>query len=221
MQAMSGWGDRRQQGGGRPDNVTPFRRNGGRQPGHSSSHPPAINLPPATKVVALVLVVIHVLDWISGGAIARYCVFTGLRFSLHSLITLFTYALIHANPGHLAMNIVSLAILGKVLEPRIGARWLVIMLAMGSGVGAIVHTLISSGYLIGISAGVGALYGVALPGAKTGRFGPYDRLIILLSILFVAVSVLGLMLPILPGVAHAAHLGGFLAGLFMSHRLIR
>ncbi|MEZ5823797.1 MAG: rhomboid family intramembrane serine protease [Geminicoccaceae bacterium] len=204
------------------DNVTPFRPRGGTGGGQGrSSGPPAFNLPPTTRMIALVLIGIHVIDWFAGGAIARYAAFGGLDFSLHSIVSLFTYALVHADLGHLAMNLVGIAIMGKVLEPRIGGDWLLIMIALGSAAGAIVHILVSSGWLIGVSAGVGALYGVALPGAKNGRFGTYDRLVILLSMLFVGISLLGLVLPVMGGVAHAAHLGGFLAGLFMSQKLVR
>ncbi|MCB1831955.1 MAG: rhomboid family intramembrane serine protease [Geminicoccaceae bacterium] len=204
------------------DNVTPLRPRGGAGGGAGrSSGPPAFNLPPMTRMIAMVLIAIHVIDWFAGGAIARHAVFSGLHDGLRSLFSLFTYALVHASLGHLAMNLVGLVILGKVLEPRIGGKWLLIMLAIGSAAGALVHILVSSGWLIGSSAGIGALYGVALPAAKNGRFGAYDRLVILLSLLFVGISLAGLVLPIMGGVAHAAHLGGFLAGLFMSQKLIR
>ena len=146
--------------------------------------------------------------------------FAGGIHDARSIVTMGSYGLVHADLAHLAMNLVGVAVLGKVLEPRIGGRRLLLLLLIGTAAGAAVHAAIDHGYLIGISAGVGALYGTALPAARNGRFGAFDRLIVLLAMLFVLVSLAGLLLPIMPGVAHAAHLGGFLAGLLLSHRLL-
>ena len=181
----------------------------------------AINLPPGTKLIILTLGGIFLADWFSGGNLSHIFVFRGLGFDFRSLVSLFTYGLFHADLGHLAMNAVGVAILGKVLEPRIGTAWILALLAIGTAAGALAHTLISSGYLIGISAGVGALYGAAFPAARQGKLGAYSRLIVLLSMFFLVVSVLGLILPLMTGIAHIAHLGGFLSGLLFSRILVR
>ena len=202
------------------DDARPLGRPVGGGSGRPSG-PPVLNLPPFTKIVILVLIGLFVVDGLTGGMLTGLLVFRGLGLDPWSILTMVGYGLVHADIAHLAMNLVGVAILGKVLEPRLGAVRLVAVMALGTVAGALVHALVSSGYLIGVSAGVGALYGVALPGARQGRFGPSSRLIVLLAMLFVIVSLVGLVLPFMGGVAHAAHLGGFLGGLAVSQKLIR
>ena len=104
----------------------------------------AINLPPGTKLIIFALGGIYLADWLSGGNLSHIFVFRGLGFDFLSLVSLITYGLFHADLGHLAMNAVSVAILGKVLEPRIGTVWILGLLAIGTAAGAIAHALISS-----------------------------------------------------------------------------
>jgi len=181
--------------------------------------PPILNLPPTTRWTIAALTVVWLLDVATNHMLTGLFAFRGIH-DARSIVTMGSYGLVHADLAHLAMNLVGVAVLGKVLEPRIGGRRLLLLLLIGTAAGAAVHAAIDHGYLIGISAGVGALYGTALPAARNGRFGAFDRLIVLLAMLFVLVSLAGLLLPIMPGVAHAAHLGGFLAGLLLSHRLL-
>ena len=189
--------------------------------------PPAINLPPVTKTVILSLIAVFALDWliqaITGTRyVAVYLAFYGLAVDPLALIQLVTYSLIHYDLAHLGMNIVGVAVLGKVLEPVLGRNKLIAMLALGSAAGAVVHIALGGeAVLIGISAGVGALYGVALPPAWQGYFGRFDKPIVLLAMFFLITSFLGLLTGFMGDIAHAAHIGGFLAGLFFSHRLVR
>lgn len=206
------------------DNITNLqsRNRGGRPTGG----PAAINLPPTTKMIIFVLAFFYALDWLTGQLsgyrwLAEFLAFRGLGSDPLSILRLGTYALVHADLGHLALNVVGVAVLGKVLEPVLGARKLIAMLVVGAATGAVVHILLGeTGYLIGISAGVGALYGVALPPARAGYFGRFDQPVILLALFFVITSMIGLVFGFMGNVAHAAHLGGFLAGLLLSHRLI-
>lgn len=205
------------------DNIIGFRRT---SPPEKPQAPKAINLPPVTKNIILVLAVIYALDWFVGATtgsrtIASFLAFYGLGSDPLSLMRLFTYSLVHFDLAHLGMNVVGIAVLGKVLEPALGRNKLIGVLALGSAAGAIVHIALGGhAILIGVSAGVGALYGVALPPAWQGYFGRFDKPIILLAMFFVITSVLGLVTGFMGGIAHAAHLGGFLAGLLLSPQLI-
>lgn len=207
------------------DKVVGFRRPASPPP--SSSGPPAIRLPPITKTIIIVLGIVYAIDWFVGAttgerSVASLLAFYGLGTDPLSILQLFTYSLIHYDLAHLAMNVVGVAVLGKVLEPELGRNKLIGMLALGSASGAIVHIALGGhAILIGISAGVGALYGVALPPAWQGYFGRLDKPIILLAMFFIVTSILGLVIGFMGNIAHAAHIGGFLSGLLLSHRLIR
>jgi len=206
------------------DNFASLRsRNRGRLPGGG---PAAINLPPATTTIIFVLAVFYALDWLTGQLsgyrwLAEFMAFRGLGADPLSIMRLATYALVHADLGHLALNVVGVAVLGKVLEPVVGAGRLVAILVIGAAAGAVVHILLGeTGYLIGVSAGVGALYGVALLPARAGYFGRLDQPVILLAMFFVITSMLGLLFGFMGNIAHAAHLGGFFAGLALSRQFI-
>ena len=74
--------------------------------------------------------------------------------------------------------------------------------------------------LVGASAGVGALYGAGLVLHRRGaRLGPNAEVLVALAGLFIVVNLIGLVLPILSSIAHAAHLGGFVAGALLAARL--
>ena len=58
-----------------------------------------------------------------------------------------------------------LAVMGKVLEPRLGQPRFFLVFAVGAIAGAFTHALIGGSYdapLVGASAGVGALYGAGM-----------------------------------------------------------
>ncbi len=178
-----------------------------------STAQPVINLPPVTKKLILILIGLALVDWMSDRTLTLLFAFRGLDLNPANWLRMVGYGLVHADIMHLAFNILSLAILGQVLERRIGATKMIIGLGVGCIAGAALHVMLADGGLIGISAGTGALFGVALPGAKAGRFGSYSQPIILLCLFLVFSSLLGLILPIFGGIAHIAHLGGFIAGL--------
>lgn len=196
------------------------------EPERPPAQPAAVNLPPITKIIIAGLIAIFAVDWLIGELtglrwIASYLAFYGLAADPLAIAQLFTYALIHNDLAHLAMNIVGIAVLGKVLEPAIGAGKMFMLLAIGSAAGAIVQIGIGGPtILIGISAGVGALYGVALPPAWRGYFGRLDRAVIILALFFLATSLFGLVTGFLGNIAHAAHIGGLLAGLLLSAKML-
>ncbi|WP_420633949.1 rhomboid family intramembrane serine protease [Candidatus Palauibacter sp.] len=140
--------------------------------------------------------------------------------------TLITYQFLH-DPGgfsHIFFNMLALFFFGPKLEMRLGSRTFLKLYLTAGLVGAIVHILwtflmMSRGGLyvpmVGASA---AVYGVLFAYA---RFWPRDRVLIwfvipvqirFLVIFFTLISLWSGLGGVGGGVAHFAHLGGFLGG---------
>jgi membrane associated rhomboid family serine protease len=135
----------------------------------------------------------------------------------------FSYALLHGGIGHLLLNGVMLAVMGQVLERRLGPARFLLLFAAGAAGGALAHVLIG-GFpqtpLVGASAGVGGLYGAGLVLQRRGVWlGPNTQALVALAGLFVIINLIGLVLPIFGYIAYAAHLGGFIAGALLATRL--
>jgi membrane associated rhomboid family serine protease len=135
----------------------------------------------------------------------------------------FSYAFLHGGFGHLALNGVMLAVMGQVLERRLGPARFLLLFAAGAAGGAVAHVLVggSPGIpLIGASAGVGGLYGAGLVLQRRGVWlGPNTRALVALAGLFVVINLLGVVMPIMSNIAYGAHLGGFIAGALLATRL--
>jgi len=136
-----------------------------------------------------------------------------------------TYAFLHGGIMHLALNGVMLAVMGQVLERRLGRLNFFSIFAAGAIGGAILHALVAGLPeipLVGASAGVGALYGAGLVLHKRGiSLGPNTQILMALTAFFVITNLLGLVLPILSQVAYIAHLGGFVTGILVTAWLAR
>ncbi|HEX6939178.1 MAG TPA: rhomboid family intramembrane serine protease [Longimicrobiales bacterium] len=131
--------------------------------------------------------------------------------------TLFTYMFVHA-PGfaHIFFNMLGLFFFGSRLEMRLGARdflWLYFLSGLGGALLSFVFSPISA--VVGASGAVfGVLYGYA-------RFWPTDEIYIwgVLPVqarwLVIGLAVVALWSGVTGaagGVAHFAHLGGFVGG---------
>lgn len=127
--------------------------------------------------------------------------------------TVITYMFLHAGLAHIFFNMLGLYFFGPRLEERLGStRFITLYLLSGLG-GALLSVLTPRAMIVGAS---GAVFGVLLGYA---RFWPRDRIYIwgILPVeawLLVAImTVLSLYFGFQPGssgVAHFAHLGGFL-----------
>jgi len=136
-----------------------------------------------------------------------------------------SYAFLHGGMLHLAMNGVMLAVMGQVLEPKLGRLSFFTVFAVGTIGGALIHALISGSPdvpLVGASAGVGALYGAGLVMHGRGVYlGPNSQLLLALTAFFVITNLLGLVLPALSNIAYIAHLGGFISGVLATAWLVK
>jgi membrane associated rhomboid family serine protease len=202
-------------------------------PTGSRARPPAINLPPLTLALLAAMTIIHVGLAFAPAEVERLVVvyfafipaaYFAEGWPVWSLLAApFTYALLHGGLGHLVLNGVMLAVMGQVLERRLGPGRFLLLFAAGAVGGALVHVVIGGAPrvpLIGASAGVGGLYGAGLVLHHRGVYlGPNARLLVALAGLFIIMNLLGLVLPILSDIAYAAHLGGFIAGTLVAARL--
>jgi membrane associated rhomboid family serine protease len=218
-----------------PANV--FRRQGiimaFRLPPGNRARPPAINLPPLTLALLLAMAGVYVGVLFAPPDVERLVVayfafipaaYQSAGWPVWSLVVApFSYALLHGGFGHLALNGVMLAVMGQVLERRLGPARFLLLFAAGAAGGALAHVLIGGSPripLIGASAGVGGLYGAGLVLQRRGVWlGPNTRALVALAGLFVIINLIGLVMPILSNIAYAAHLGGFLAGALVATRL--
>ena len=128
--------------------------------------------------------------------------------------TVITYQFLHAGVMHLLFNMLGLYFFGPRLEARIGSRhFLFLYLASGAG-GALLSIFTPMARIVGAS---GAVFGVLLGFA---RYWPRERIYIYALIpvearfLVVFLAALSLWSGFTggDGIAHFAHLGGFVGG---------
>jgi membrane associated rhomboid family serine protease len=142
-----------------------------------------------------------------------------------NLFTLVTSMFLHANLIHLGMNMLFLLITGDGCERAMGSsRFLVFYLACGV-LSGLFHTYMNSTSGIPTIGASGAIFGVL---AAFAIMFPFRWLISLFglipipvpAIIFVFIEILSETALVASGVvdyiAHTAHLGGFLAGVFLT-----
>jgi membrane associated rhomboid family serine protease len=137
------------------------------------------------------------------------------RFALLQPWTIVTYQFAHAGPGHLLFNMLGLYFFGSRLEEHLGARHFLGLYFTAGVAGALLSFVNFNTPIIGASA---AVFGVFLGFA---RHWPRER-VYLWGVLPVEARVLVLVMTVLAlfggfgfgggGIAHFAHLGGFLGG---------
>lgn len=159
--------------------------------------------------------------------------------------TPFTHAFLHAGWDHLLINCAWLAIFGTPVARRYGTRATLILFLISAAVGAAffaVTTLPDVQVLLGASGGIAGLTGAAcrfifepvvmgrdprtgeqvVLGRRTATLGELARnqraafFIVIWLVLNAAVPFLPSLIGQAIGIAWQAHLGGFLAGLFLT-----
>lgn len=136
--------------------------------------------------------------------------------------TLVTYMFLHAGLWHLVFNMIALFFFGPRLEARLGSRHFLFLYLASGFMGAGLSLLTPHARIVGAS---GAVFGVLLGFA---RYWPRERIYIWailpvearwLVLFLTALSLYGGITGAQGGIAHFAHLGGFLGGwLFLKWR---
>lgn len=154
-------------------------------------------------------VLVYILEWLLPNDVvfqtfAYATVFTGLE-----PWRMLTSAFLHSQSFilHIALNMYTLWIFGRVLEPALG-RWRYLMVylisALGGSVGFFLLTPVSMTAVIGASGAIFGLFG-ALFVVVRQRGGSVRQLLVLIALN----AVLGFVVP---GIAWQAHLGGLVTG---------
>ncbi len=129
--------------------------------------------------------------------------------------TLVTYMFLHAGLWHLLFNMIALFFFGPRLEARLGSRHFLLLYLASGFVGAFLSVFTPYARIVGAS---GAVFGVLLGFA---RYWPRERIYIWailpvesrwLVVFLTVLSLYGGITGAQGGIAHFAHLGGFLGG---------
>ncbi|MBU0800690.1 MAG: rhomboid family intramembrane serine protease [Alphaproteobacteria bacterium] len=202
-------------------------------------HEPMINLPPVTKIILGLFIVIHLVLQFGIDDVERYRVFEHFGFvaggysgnapvALWSLLLgPFTYMFLHGNWMHLIMNGAMMMAFGTGCERWMGGRRFLVLFILCGLASAFVQFLFdpaSTNPVIGASGGLSGLFAVVLLMMQerglggTSRFGIWPFIII-----WIGISVIfGLMGA--PGggvIAWPAHIGGFLSGFLFFKPVMR
>jgi membrane associated rhomboid family serine protease len=142
-----------------------------------------------------------------------------------NLLSLITSMFLHADIIHLGLNMFFLLVSGDAVERELGsARFLVLYIAFGV-IAGLFHSYLNSASAIPAIGASGAIFGVL---AALAILFPFRWLIKLFgfipipmpAILFVFITILTetayVSSGIIESVAHTAHVGGFLAGIFLT-----
>jgi membrane associated rhomboid family serine protease len=142
-----------------------------------------------------------------------------------NLITLFTSMFLHADILHIGLNMFFLLVTGDAVERELGSsRFLALYLACGV-IAGLFHSYLNSTSTIPTIGASGAIFGVI---AAFAILFPFRWLITLFgfipipvpAIIFAFITILTetayVASGIVENIAHTAHIGGFLAGVFLT-----
>ncbi len=143
------------------------------------------------------------------------------------IYTIFTSMFLHGDFYHIFFNMLGLIFIGFPLEQEIGAKKFALVYFISGFFAAIIFSLVNGGnsYLIGAS---GAIFGIL--GAFAAAY-PFKRIavplfmpiilflrlpVIVVALLYAGIETLYTFSGVTDGIAHSAHVGGFIAGVFLS-----
>ena len=176
-------------------------------------------VPPATLIMAIVLIAVFVFESITGAArndaalIALGALATG-RSSPSEWWRLLTFAFLHFDLRHIVTNSIALVWVGSIVERRVGAIWWLAVYAaavLASGI-AVMYSLEhrpSPDSAVGASGAIFGLVAAALVLVYRPRADDRDRKLRRPLIIFTAIAA---AVSLLPHVSMAGHVGGFVGG---------
>lgn len=154
--------------------------------------------------------------------------------TLLSFGTLLTSAFLHGGIEHLLFNMLFLWIFAALVVELLGQRWMILIFLLSAISGSVFHVAVNaqeqipmlgaSGVVMGF---MGAYLGLTLRWRLPDpHVWPISRPIppgnlALLAIIGIAFDVFGIVGGERTGIAYGAHIGGFLAGLFVTSFLVR
>jgi membrane associated rhomboid family serine protease len=184
-------------------------------------------------VVSYLLIVVNVFVFIQtlgpheyyGAVVGAYGLVPEQIMHAQNLHTLVTYMFLHADILHLAMNMLFLLLSGDAVERELGSlRFLGLYFACGI-IAALFHTYMNTASTVPMIGASGAIFGILAAFAILFPFKWVLKLfgfipIPLPALAFVFITVLTETAYVYAGtvetVAHTAHVGGFLAGVFLT-----
>ncbi len=225
------------------DNVVSFKNHKKKAPAPVPPSPPKeplVNLPDGVKALVGFMLLIHVGLWgishftsddflflsaLNWGFIPAR--FSGdIPFLPTSILTPLTYTLLHGSWMHLIMNGVMLMAFGSGFEKMLGLKKMMLVFWGSSLIAAFIHFLLDPHAIVpmvGASGGLSGLFaGMILILHKTGRLTPNKRLFPAIAV-FIGISIVFGLLGGPDGsmIAWAAHVGGFLGGLGLTHFILK
>jgi rhomboid protease GluP len=176
-------------------------------------------LPLVTAALAIGCVVVYVMQTSRYGAFPESLELEGFGAVSDDTLedgewwTLFTAALLHANPIHFALNLVGLGLFGFLLEREIGWPRLAVLAVFSAAVSSACSVLMHpGGVTVGVSGVIFALVGWALVRDKhrTRALGAIAWPSIVVGLVYTFFT---------PGTSIGGHLGGLIAGVVLARLL--
>jgi membrane associated rhomboid family serine protease len=200
---------------------------------------PMFNLPPGTLWLALAMVLVFLLQSLLDGPAWTWLLntfaFVSTSFwppaaagpTLHGLMTLVTYAFLHADFMHLALNLGFLLAFGSFVERHLGSARYLLLFVVTAALGALAEYAFRGGEPIALIGASGAVYGMTgaalrymfAGGGAARRRGALVFVGVFMGInLLLGITGLG---DFLAGAAIGwkAHVAGFVAGAALSFLL--
>lgn len=169
----------------------------------------ALGKPVVTYAIMGLTAVLFLVQLVTGGFLQNLLLFNPITLHVEAQFEpwrLLTVTLVHGSIWHIAFNMLTLWLFGRVLEPlyghlRFGLVW--IAAALGGSLAVTIAT--PTGSVIGASGAVFGLFGAYFVVMRQARMNP-TSLLVLIGINIV-------MGFVVPGIAWEAHVGGLLVGL--------
>jgi membrane associated rhomboid family serine protease len=183
----------------------------------------------ATKTLTVVLVIVYALQCINDvylhTPVEYWLALTPMCFFRGWVWQLITFQFLHFNLWHIAGNLIVFLWAGHFVENVLGKKRFLIALFGCGAVGGLVQGLLMilfpfqfGGLVVGASAGVAGLFAIFALLEKNSEVRLYFLLPVRALALLWVFGLVSLFFTLVPtpremGIAHAAHLGGILAGI--------